>query len=385
MALESLSAEPPVSVRVHDVAIVGLGAMGSAAAFELSRRGLDVIGFDRFTPPHTFGSSHGDSRIIREAYFEDAVYVPMVQRAFALWRELEELSGTALLTQTGGLMIGAPASVLVQGARRSAQVHGLEHAVLSADEIRARFPVLRPEPAMVGVWEPRAGVLAPEAGVNAHLAQARNRGAVLRFNEPVDHWRASHGEVSVFTSLGRYRARQMILSAGAWIGSLLAGLRSPFRVERQVLHWFEPVSHADRFAPECCPIHLWQFDGGRFFYGFPDSGAGVKVGFHHGGESTSAETVRREVAGSEVEAVRAAVRRFLPAADGRVLRSVVCLYTNMPDEHFVVDRHPEHPGVLVASPCSGHGYKFAPVIAEILADLVEGRHTRFDLDRFRWR
>jgi len=371
--------------RVHDVAIVGLGAMGSATAFELSRRGLDVIGFDRFLPPHTFGSSHGDSRIIREAYFEHAVYVPMVQRAFELWRELEHLSGTALLAETGGLMIGAPASVLVQGALNSAQMHGLQHSVLSADEIRARFPALRPEPDMLGVWEPRAGVLAPEAGMTAYLAQARKRGAVLRFNEPVDRWQVSNGEVNLFTRLGRYRTRQLILTAGPWIGSLLPWPTVPLQIERQVLHWFEPVSDAEHFQSGRCPIHLWQFDGDRFFYGFPDSGAGVKVAFHHGGESTTAETVRREVAGSEVEDVRAAVRRFLPAADGRLRKSVVCLYTNMPDQHFLIDRLPEHPGVLVASPCSGHGYKFAPVIAEVLADLVAGSQTRFDLGLFRWR
>ena len=371
--------------RTHDVAIVGLGAMGSAAAFELSRRGVDVVGFDRFAPPHAFGSSHGDSRIIREAYFEDPVYVPMVQRGFELWRELQRLSGTALLEQTGGLMIGAPGSALVEGARRSAQVHGLEHAMLSADDIRARFPVLNPESGMVGVWEPRAGVLAPEACVAAHLALARHQGAILRFDEPVDHWHAEADHIGVFTGLGRYNARQVIISAGAWVSSLLPALRVPFSIERQVLHWFEPIDDAESFAPRRCPIHLWQFDGDRFFYGFPDRGAGVKVAFHHGGEATTADRAHREVTPADVDAIRAAVRRFVPAADGRCRGSVVCLYTNTPDEHFWIDRHPGQPNVLVASPCSGHGFKFAPVIGEILADLVEGRPARFDLDRFRWR
>ncbi|HET9024727.1 MAG TPA: N-methyl-L-tryptophan oxidase [Burkholderiaceae bacterium] len=371
--------------RTHDVAIVGLGAMGSAAAFELSRRGLDVIGFDRYTPPHAFGSSHGDSRIIREAYFEGPVYVPMVQRAFDLWRDLERRSGTTLMERTGGLMIGVPGSALVEGARRSAQLHGLQHSMLSADEIRARFPVLNPEPAMVGVWEPRAGVLTPEACVTAHLAQARRGGAILRFDEPVDRWEASGGHVSVFTVRGRYLARQLIISAGAWVGSLLPTIRMPFRVERQVLHWFAPLREADAFSSRRCPIHLWQFDGGRFFYGFPDKGAGVKLAFHHGGESTTVERLRREVTATEVEEIRAAVRRFVPAAEGRVLHSVVCLYTNTPDEHFLIDRLPGHSNVLVASPCSGHGFKFAPVIGEILADLVEHRPPRFDPGLFRWR
>jgi sarcosine oxidase len=374
-----------ISERTHDVAIVGLGAMGSAAAFELSRRGVDVIGFDRFAPPHTFGSSHGDTRIIREAYFEDPVYVPMVQRAFELWRELERLSGTALLEQTGGLMIGAPGSELVEGARHSAQVHGLQYSMLSAGEIHARFPVLNPESDMVGVWEPRAGVLSPEACVRAQLGQARRRGAILRFDEPVSHWEADDGHVRVFTGLNRYRAKQLVISAGAWVGSLLPGTRLPLRIERQVLHWFEPGGDVDSFGPTRCPIHLWQFDRDRFFYGFPDKGAGVKLAFHHGGETTTMDELRREVTMAEVEQVRTAVRRFVPAADGRVLASVVCLYTNTPDGHFWIDRHPERPNVLVASPCSGHGFKFAPVIGEIVADLVEGRKARFDLSLFRWR
>jgi len=371
--------------HTHDVAIIGLGAMGSAAAFELSRRGADVIGFDRFTPPHTLGSSHGESRIIREAYFEHPVYVPMVQRAFELWRELERLSGAALLEQTGGLMVGAPGSDLVEGALRSARLHGLQHSLLSAADIRASFPMLHAQPDMVGVWEPRAGMLAAEACVSAHLEQARRRGAVLRFDEAVSHWRAAEGPISVSAGLGRTLAKRLIICAGAWVGSLLRGMRLPFGIERQAVHWFEPVGDAGLFSSPRCPIHLWQFDGGRFFYGFPDRGDGVKVAFHHGGETTAADHVRREVAPAEVDEVRAVVKRFVPAANGRLLRSVVCLYTNTPDEHFWIDRHPDQPNVLVASPCSGHGFKFAPVIGEILADLVEQKPARFDLSLFRWR
>jgi sarcosine oxidase len=309
----------------------------------------------------------------------------MVQRAFDLWLELERVSGAALLQQTGGLMIGAPGSALVEGALRSARLHGLEYATLSAADIHSRFPVLHPQPDMVGVWEPRAGILAPEACVTAQLEQAQRLGARLRFAEPVSHWQAQDGHVTVFSTFGRYSVKQLIISAGAWVGSLLPGMRLPFRIERQVLHWFEPAADADSFNPARCPIHLWQFDGERFFYGFPDQGVGVKVAFHHGGATTTVDSVRRDVTLAEVEEVRSALRRFVPAADGRMLRSVVCLYTNTPDEHFWLDRHPEHPNVLVANPCSGHGFKFAPVIGEILADLVQHRAPRFDLSRFRWR
>jgi sarcosine oxidase len=373
------------SEHLHDVAVIGLGAMGSAAALELARRGLDVIGLDRFKPPHTLGSSHGDSRIIREAYFEHPVYVPMVQRAFELWRELECASGANLLRPTGGLMIGTPDSTLVTGALRSAQMHGLEHALLPADEIHARFPALNPEPQMVGVWEPRAGVLSPEACVRAQLEQAQRSGATLRFDEAVERWQPDRAGIDIVTKEGRYRARQLVVSAGAWVNSLLPETPLTVRVERQVLHWFAPARDADAFAPGRCPIHLWQFDGGRFFYGFPDLGAGVKLAFHHGGEITSADAVRRDVTPDEVGAVRAALKRFVPAADGPCLSSVVCLYTNTPDEHFWIDCHPAHANVWVASPCSGHGFKFAPVIGEILADLVQRKRPRFDLELFRWR
>jgi sarcosine oxidase len=371
---------------MHDVAIVGLGAMGSAAAFELARRGVRLIGFDRFTPPHAFGSSHGESRIIREAYFEHPVYVPMVQRAFDRWGELERLAGRRLLTQTGGLMIGRPDSALVQGARRSAELHRLPHDVLTADALRERFPALLPERDMVGVWEPRAGALAPEACIAAFLDEAVRHGAELRFDEPVLRWDGAGRDVLVVTANGTWRARRVIVTAGAWVASLVPSSRLPVRVERQVLHWFEPSpDDAALFAPARCPIHLWQFDDGRFFYGFPELGSGVKMAFHHEGEPTTAGTVRRDVRDDERDMLRAVVSRFVPRAGGRVRASSVCLYTNTPDDHFWIDRDADDPKVLIASACSGHGFKFAPVIGEILADLVQDRAPRFDLALFRRR
>ncbi|HEY5307978.1 MAG TPA: N-methyl-L-tryptophan oxidase, partial [Casimicrobiaceae bacterium] len=194
----------------YDVIIAGLGAMGSAAAFHLARRGVRVLGLDRYKPPHSLGSSHGDSRIIREAYFEHPVYVPMVRRAFELWHELERASGTSLRIQTGGLMIGRPESELVAGARRSAQAHGLPHDLLSASDVRARFPMFNPEPDMAAVWEPRAGVLFPEACISATLAQAQESGAALHFDEPVQDWTIDADSVRVSTARGEYRARQLI-------------------------------------------------------------------------------------------------------------------------------------------------------------------------------
>ena len=355
--------------------------MGSATACHLARRGMRVLGLDRFTPPHAFGSSHGETRIIREAYFEHPVYVPMVQRAYELWRELEKESGAALLRETGGVMIGRPDSDLVKGARHSAELHGLRHEMLTAGEVRERFPALHAESDMVAVWEPRAGVLFAEACITAHLAQAQHYGAELRYEEPMLRWEPERDGIRVLTAQGEYRAQQLIVTAGAWISVFFPDL--PLRVERQVLFWFEHASDSEMFTADRCPVHLWQFDGRRFFYGFPDLGNGIKVAFHHGGEITTADTVRRRVEAGEMQEIRSALRRFVPAADGTPLASTVCLYTNTPDEHFLIDRHPQHPQVLIASACSGHGFKFCPVIGELLADLAQNNQPRFDLSLFR--
>ncbi len=222
----------------YDVIVVGLGAMGSATASHLARRGLRVLGLDRFSPPHAFGSSHGETRIIREAYFEHPVYVPMVQRAYELWRDLEKDSGATLLRETGGVMIGRPDSDLVKGARHSAELHGLRHEMLTAGEVRERFPALHPESDMVAVWEPRAGVLFADACINAHLTQARRHGAELRYEEPMRAL-GTRGQTGIrlLTAQGEYSARQLIVTAGAWISSLFPDL--PLRIERQVLFWFD--------------------------------------------------------------------------------------------------------------------------------------------------
>lgn len=368
-----------------DVIIAGLGAMGSAAAFHLARRGVRVLGLDRFTPPHAFGSSHGQTRIIREAYFEHPTYVPLVQRAYELWDALARAEGTPLFRQTGGLMIGPAADVLVRGALRSAETHRLKYELLNAREVRQRFPALRPAAEWVAVHEPRAGILFPEKCVAAHLRQARAAGATLKFGEPVARWEPAARGVRVFTATGEYEAGRLIVSAGGWVQTLLPDLPLPFTVERQVLFWFGALRHPAAFAPERLPIHLWEHEPGRFFYGFPDLGDGVKVAAHHEGEMASPDAINREVKPCEVAAMRALVRRFLPDADGPLRSTTVCLYTNTPDGHFLVDWHPRHPQVLVVSACAGHGFKFASVVGEVVADLVQQCAPKFDLGLFRWR
>jgi sarcosine oxidase len=365
-----------------DVIVVGLGAMGSAAACHLARRGQRVLGLDRFTPPHTLGSSHGRTRIIREAYFEHPLYVPLVQRAYESWADLERESGRTLMLKTGGLMIGRPDGVVVTGARRSAEEHRLHHAVLTAGEVRARFPALRPDDDMIAVWEPRAGVLFPEACIEAHLETARRHGATLRYDEPVTRWEPAGSGVRVATAQGDYAAACLLLSAGSWTRSLLPGLDPPLVVERQVIYWFTPARHAERFAPARCPIHLWEHEPGRYFYGFPDLGDGVKLARHHEGEPADPDTIDREVHPGEIEAMRRLASRYLPDAGGPLRSNAVCMYTNTPDEHFLIDRHPEHAQVLIASPCSGHGFKFASALGETVADLLTTGRTRFDLSLF---
>lgn len=365
---------------LHDVAILGLGAMGSAAAYHLARRGAKVIGIDQFEPPHTQGSSHGETRVIREAYFEHPVYVPLVQRAYELWSDLEKQTAEELYVKTGGLMIGDRAGMVVAGSVRSAREHRLPHEVLDCEQIRQRFPGLKPEPHMCGVLEPRAGILFPERCVSAHLALAKKSGAILKNHERVRSWQMEKKRVLVQTDRGEYAAGRLIVTAGPWVAKVIPRLASVLTIERQVLLWFEALDKA-LFTPERFPIHLWEYEPDKMFYGFPDLGTGVKVAFHHQGELTDAESVNRTVTNGDIESMRQLLERYLPQANGEFLRGTVCLYTNTVDSHFILDFHPESERVILASPCSGHGFKFASAIGEVLADLATAV-VRFDLSLF---
>jgi sarcosine oxidase len=369
-------------VPAPDVIVVGLGAMGSAAAWQLARRGRRVLGFDRYSPPHTLGSTHGRSRIIREAYFEHPGYVPLLRRAYECWAQLEEESGRVLLRKTGGLMAGPEDGVLFTGARRSAVEHGLPHEVLTAAEIRRRFPGFTPPDDTVGVLEPRAGMLWPEGCVEAALELARRRGAELRTDEPITSWRADGDGIAVTSATGTRRAQRLILSAGPWMPALIGTLGRPLRVERQLFHWFEAARNPELFRPDRCPVAVWEYAPDRIFATQPDAGDGLKAGIHHEGETTDPDHVRREPTAEDESAMRVLVERFMPDAAGRLREARVCLYTNTPDHHFLIDVHPDHPQVILASPCSGHGFKFASVIGEILADLATEGRSRFDLTPF---
>jgi sarcosine oxidase len=374
--------------RSFDTIIVGLGGMGSAAACHLAGRGQRVLGLDQFTPPHDQGSSHGQSRVIRQAYYEDPAYVPLLLRAYELWRQLESDAGKELLTLTGGLMLGAPDSGVVAGSLRSAKQHGLPHELLDAREIRKRFPQFNPGPDDVALYEKNAGGVRPEEAVRAHLGLAARGGAALEFETKVTAWAATHERVRVTTDRGDFEAGQLVISAGPWAGKLLVDLGLPLRVERQVQFWFEPAGGLEPFLPDKFPIWISETKEGTHPYGLPaldGARGGVKVALHHGGKNPACppEAIDRSVSEEEIALARRSVSALLPALNGRCLRAVTCMYTNTPDEHFLIDRHPRHAQVLIVSPCSGHGFKFCPVIGEIVADLVAQGKTRHDLSPFR--
>jgi sarcosine oxidase len=368
--------------RDYDVIVIGLGAMGSAALWQLARRGTRVLGVDRYAPPHTLGSTHGRTRIIREAYFEHPAYVPFIRRAYELWDETSRGAKTELFLQTGGLMIGPPEGVIIPGALRSAREYDVEHELLEADEIRRRYPELTPAEGMVGLLEKRAGLLFPEKCVEAHLRLAREEGARITFDTLVSGWRADGDGVRVEISDGsEYIGARAVIAAGPWAPELLGGRILPLEVERQLFHWFTPLRDAE-FAPDRCPIALWEDPDGTLFASFPDLGDGVKAGIHHDGTITDPHSVDRTPRDEDESAMRALLQKYLPRANGPLRDAAVCLYTNTPDHHFIIDYLDDDERVVLASPCSGHGFKFASAVGEAVAELALGERPSVDLSLF---
>lgn len=365
------------------VLVAGLGALGSSVAYHLARRGARVVGIDHHTPPHTFGSSHGESRIIREAYFEDPAYVPLVRRAYEEWEALERASGVALFRKTGALILGRPAADAVRGSERSAREHGIPHRVLDTAAIRREFPEMQPIDGEVAVHEERAGILSPERCVEAHLRGAAEAGAELLYGESLREWSSvPGGGILAATSGDERRVDALVLAAGAWLPDLVPDL--PLEVERQVMVWFRPPS-PHRFHPDRFPVFLWDTQGG-IFYGVPDLGNGLKAAQHHGG--STARTMEGLSAGTrpdDIDPVRDFLRSRIPAAEGEIALTSVCRYTNTPDGHFLVDRLPTEPDVWVASACSGHGFKFASALGAAIAGEVVTDRADPDLSRFRRR
>ena len=358
------------------VAVIGCGAMGAASAWRLSQRGAEVVGFDRYSPPHDRGSTHGETRITRTAYLEGAWYVPLLQETFPLWRELESSTHSQLLTITGLLTLGRPDSNAVVATLSSARQHNLETRVLDAPEIRRLYPAHVVADDEVAVFDPQAGFVRPEMAIEAML-----KGVEVRRNVTVTRVAARADGVEVDTGAGKERFDAAVLAAGPWVSELLPSL--PVRIERQVMVWWALQSGSNHFALEQFPVWLREGTPHGDIYGFPSlDGKSVKLGGHHNGEATDPSSVRRSVTDADLDPLRLFVTTYLRGVTRSVVKSAVCLYTNTPDQHFVIDRHPESSRIVVLSVCSGHGFKFSPVVGDIAADLLLEDGTKRDISRF---
>ncbi len=353
-----------------DAIVLGCGAVGSAALGHLARRGLRVLGLDRFTPPHDRGSSHGRTRLIRQAYFEHPDYVPLVLRAYQQWFALEEAVGRKLYRETGLLEIGSPEGQVIAGVLASARHHNLAVDELSPGDIERRFPGFVVPDGMLGVFERHAGVLRVEDCIRAQIEQALTAGVELHAEETVQSWRVDGANVVVDTDRGRYETPRLVITAGAWAGQLLADLQVSFVVRRKPQYWFAPRGDAYR-ADRGTPAFLYDTPNG-VFYGVPVVGPeGLKCAEHSGG-AVVADPLQpgRDVDSAELSRVTGFITACLPQLTTRLNDHAPCMYTMSPDENFLVDLHPSHPQVSFVAGLSGHGFKFAPVLGEALADLA---------------
>jgi sarcosine oxidase len=361
--------------------VVGLGAMGSATCLQLARRGVSVTGIDQYSPPHVYGSTHGETRITRLVTGEGAEYIPLVQRSHRLWRELEAQSGARLLTQCGGLILSHPGSSFFEQTRALAHRFGIEHEHLDNEQLRRRLPMFAVDEQTEAYYEPSAGIVWPEAAVRVQLELARHEGARLCLGQRVVEWSASPAGVAVTTDGGTYAADRLVLCAGAWLPQLFPEGRELVAVYRQLLHWYEIREGYEQLRE--MPVFVWDFGGerGEFvhldgFYGFPavnGRAGGLKLGAESY-ETTSEPDGRQHPAtrAQSDDLYRDYVRHRLPWLGPETLRSASCLYTSTRANRFVIDEHPEHDAVLIVSACSGHGFKHSPAIGEAAARWATG-------------
>jgi sarcosine oxidase len=354
--------------------VVGLGAMGALSAWRLAARGAKVIGFEQFRPGHDRGSSHGDTRIFRTAYFESPEYVPLLQRAYPLWRQLEEETGTPLLTMTGALAIGPPTGELLAGVLMSARQNQLPHRLFDRSEMSRLYPQHRLAAGDVAVLDDQAGFLRPEPSVVAAAARAEAFGARLLADTQVTAVEASSGGVVIETSRGRFAAERALVTAGPWTSTLLPHLGLSLEVERQVMAWLT-VDDPASFTPQRFPVFIREIADGRFRYGFPSTDRrSIKLAVHHEGTNADPDSIDREIGEADLLPIRDFAREHLRGVTGEVVDARVCMYTNAPDERFIATSPAGMPGVTVLSACSGHGFKFASVMGELMAGLIlDGR------------
>jgi sarcosine oxidase len=368
----------------YDAIVLGVGGMGSATLYHLARRGHRVLGIEQFSLGHEFGSSHGVTRIIRLAYAEHPSYVPLLRRSYQLWREMEQTAAERLLFITGGLDIGAPESEMVVGSLRSCIEHEIPHQTLDAAEMSRRFPGYRLPSGMVGVYQSDGGFVLPERSIVTHIMAAQSLGAEVHGCERVQSWREAGAGVEVQTDRDVYQASRLIITAGPWAAQAVPALRTLAVPERQVMIWAQPL-RPELFAADVFPIFNMAAPEGRY-YGFPVySVPGFKMGkFHHRSEQVDPDHMNRDCDREDEAVLREGIARYFPDANGPTLAMKTCLFTNSPDEHFILDLLPGVPQVSIAAGFSGHGFKFATVIGEIMADFaLEGGSPRHDLSLFR--
>ncbi|TDW32713.1 sarcosine oxidase [Rhizobium azibense] len=366
-----------------DVAVIGLGAMGSAALAFLAARGVKAIGIDAYFPAHAMSSSHGDSRLIRLGYFEDPSYVPLLQRAYRNWRALETSLRADILTITGVLQIGSPDSKIVSGTRTSCRLHGLAHEELDAAEMARRFPAFRLDDDEVAILDPQGGYLSPEAAIMGYLKLAAESGAMLHFGENVMALDPGDRGVTISSASGRYYARKVVIATGSWIAELVPHLKSHATPIRQVVAWYQPK---DGFVaePQRMPCFLRDEGADGSYFGFPAIGTdGIKLGRHaHFREPIDPNEPNPPINDQDTVLLDGFASRRLPAAAGLRVRAATCRYTMLPSEDFLFDLLPGQPNIVVASPCSGHGFKFASVVGEILSDLALDGGTALEIAAF---
>jgi len=381
-------------VNRFDVIVLGLGAAGSATLYQLAKRGAKVLGIDRYAPPHAQGSTHGDTRVTRLAIGEGVHYTPLAKRSHQIWRELEAATGQELLTECGGLILSSgPDEKMFHGASffpttvAAARRHGIPHELLAAADIRRRFPPFAIDDSTRGYFEPSAGFVRPEACVRAQLAQAEKHGAAVLRDEPVEGIEQSGSSVQVTTAKSRYAADRLVVAAGPWLTELLPELARHFKVYRQVLYWFDVEANFAAFTPDKFPIFIWELpEDGRGIYGFPaidGPRGGFKISTEQYLETTTPATVARDVTPEEIATmVRELVAPHIKGVGATCVKAVTCLYTVTRDFGFVIDSHPELNRIIIASPCSGHGFKHSAALGEAIGDLAAGQPSRFDLSAF---
>lgn len=372
--------------RSYDVIVVGLGVMGSATTYEIASRGHRVLGLEQYGPDHETGASRGESRLIRTLYFEHPLYVPLLERAYELWYELQEQSGTTLIEEVGGLMLGPEDGLLLPGCRRSGTEHSLEFEDLPAAELASRFPAFSVPDDTSALLDPKAGFLHASACVDAFRNLARNEDAELRFGERVTSWSANGRRVRVGTETDTYEASNVVLTPGGWMSQVVDDVEMPLTLTRQVLNFVRP-EHPELFAKDRFPVWVFEQEAGSIFYGTPSMNNAVKVAKHLDGDTEDQKIERPEdlqdrTASAESEDVIESIKPILPSLGRNIVRTKPCFYTNTPDQRFIIDRHPDMAQVVISSACSGHGFKFASVIGEIHADLVLNKEPAFDLTPF---